>query len=170
MSRIARAKHETPVSRILSIAVKVLKREENASPVIYDTTPRSSGRRSDCNSHDARALPARYRRLRHGGALPTSHGASRHHVVRRRRPKLTTRIPLSLQNSGFSLPSLQTSGYSNHRVGAMGWDALGRPRSNDSPPKAVAASHAEAVDRSNILHPIGYHYSHEFFAHGATTD
>ena len=64
----------------------------------------------------------------------------------------------------------QTSGYSNHRVDAMGWDALGRPRSNDSPPKAVAASHAEAVDRSNILHPIGYHYSHEFFAHGATTD
>ena len=87
MSRIARAKHETPVSRILSIAVKVLKREENASPVIYDTTPHSSGRRSDRNSHDARALPARYRRLRHGGALPTSHDASRHHVVRRRSPK-----------------------------------------------------------------------------------
>jgi hypothetical protein len=38
----------------------------------------------------------------------------------------------------------------------MGWDVVGRPRSNDSPPKAVATFHAEPIDGSNIFHRFGY--------------
>lgn len=55
-------------------------------------------------------------------------------------------------------------------LGAMGRDVSGRPRSNDSPPEAVAALHAQSMNRSNIFHRCGYHYSHDFFAHRATAD
>src|SRR6185503_15685195 len=71
-----------------------------AQPLItYDTSLRSFVHKNDRTTRDAHARPVHLRIFRLGGARPTSHGAS--HAIRRN-PKLTTSIPRSLQNSGFS--------------------------------------------------------------------
>src|ERR1041384_1979196 len=48
---------------------------------------------------------------------------------------------------------------------ALGWNFQLKSGRDDRPSKSVAASHAEAVDRSNILHRIGNENAHGLFAH-----